>query len=505
MRRTTITIGLLCWSACLLAAGPALDVPIVPDDWKVLHDRWQAAMDELRIPGVAIVAVRDDQIVLLDALGACDPDGKQRVSTRSPFYMASTTKSFTALGVVLLAQDGKMRLDEPVKTYLPRFTLAEPKLAVTITVRDLLSHSYGLNNEIISIAEAYSGNITDDRFYRLLADVEPKGTFAYSNLHYTLAGRVIKSVSGQSWKDFLEDRVFRPLNMRDSTAYASRLYANPLAAWPIVETKGLVWELSPRIKNDVVMHAAGGIGASVADLGAWLRFQFTGNSADGIALVSPELLREYHTQQVESSRDGDNGPPGLKATGYALGWFSGTFGERPFLWHGGGYLGTSTLVSFFPQDKVGVAVVMNESAPNAGFVEVVASDVYGKLLGGPTLDLLPKLRESCAEWRKRQRENSEFAWEPPTTQNGLSREIERYVGIYENDDWGSLHVSNRDGQMALRLGGLELRCHALGKDCVKVELLGDDMQAQFRSTADGKIDGIVTSTPAGDVVFRKQP
>jgi CubicO group peptidase (beta-lactamase class C family) len=146
---------------------------IVPAAWKPLHDRWQAVAEQLRIPGFAVIAVKGDQIVLLDAIGVCDPSGKQPVTPRSPFYLASVTKSFTALGIAILVDEGKVKLDEPVRTYLPRFTLADEDLAKKITVRDLLCHRYGLNSEPITIAEAYLGNITDERYYRLLAAVKP--------------------------------------------------------------------------------------------------------------------------------------------------------------------------------------------------------------------------------------------------------------------------------------------------------------------------------------------
>src|SRR3954454_15891150 len=74
---------------------------LVPSDWQDLHDRWQHALEELKVPGLAIVVVKGDRVVLLHAIGTCDPDAKQRVTPRSPFYMASVTKSFTALGIAI--------------------------------------------------------------------------------------------------------------------------------------------------------------------------------------------------------------------------------------------------------------------------------------------------------------------------------------------------------------------------------------------------------------------
>ncbi len=475
---------------------------LVPSDWQPLHDRWQAAMKALNIPGLAVVAVKGDEVVLLDALGVCDPAGKQHVTPRSPFYLASVTKSFTALGVAILVDEGKVKLDEPVQTYLPRFTLADADAAAKITVRDLLAHRPGISSSPITLSEAYFGNITEDRYYRALALVESPGHYEYTNLHYTLAGRIIQAVTGKSWKDFLAERVFAPLAMRDATCYASRLYANPLAAWPIVDRNG-AWQLAPLVKNDAVMHAAGGMGASATDLGNWLRFHITGKTPKGQNLISPELLREMHTQQATDPEPGD-GPPGLVSEGYSLGWFTGKYAGRPILWHGGGYVGTATHVSFFPEEGVGVAVLINQSAPNSGFPLVVAADVYGKLLELETPDLLPEMRAESAQIRERIEKRKELEWTPPGTAGGLSQAVEKYAGTFENPIWGEMTVTLDDGRLALGVGDHAMRCHSLGEDSLRIEILpGDATTGKFQVGEDGTVDAVIVVTPMGRVEFRR--
>ena len=507
MRRISFAAILLTTSCFALirpvpAAAADAGKTLVPADWKSLHERWQNAVDELNVPGLAIVAVEGDEVVLLDAIGHCDAQRKQPVAVRSPFYLASVTKSFTALGIALLVEQGKVKLDEPVQTYLPRFTLADPKLAETITVRDLLAHRQGLDSDPIGMAEAYFGNINDDRYYMLLGAVEPLGKFRYTNLHYTLAGRIIEAVSGQPWKDFLEQRVFRPIGMPDATCYASRLYANPLAAWPIVERDGELLR-AQLVKNDQVMHAAGGMGASAADLGNWLRFQLTGKTPDGRQLVSPELLEQIHTRQVTDDRPG-HPLPGFSRDGYALGWFTGSFRDHPMLEHGGGYVGTSTLVSFLPDDNIGVAVLVNESVPNVGLTQMVTDDVYSKLLGLSPQDLLAEVRQISERLRKRAAERVELTWEPPRVDNGLTQPIKAYVGTYRHPAWGDVVVTNSDEALRLKIGTLELRCHALGKDSLRIEISpGDVVEGRFETDDQGAVTRMVVETPDGDAEFRK--
>jgi CubicO group peptidase (beta-lactamase class C family) len=475
------------------------DVPIVPAEWQPLHDRWQAAMRELNAPGLAVVAVRGREVVLLDALGVCDPDGKQNVVPRSPFYLASVTKSFTALGIAVLVEEGKVKLDDPVRTYLPRFTLHDQELAAKLTVRDLLSHRYGLDSPYISRAEAYLGNINDDRYYHLLAAVRPLGKFAYSNLHFTLAGRVIEAVSGKRWQDFLAERVFAPLEMRDSTCYASQLFANPLAARPIVERDGR-WLLSPVIKTDSVMHAAGGMGSSAVDLANWLRFQLTGYTPDGRRLISKELLAEVHTRWADDpERDS---LPGVKSEGYSLGWFTGRLNDHPVLWHGGGYVGTTTLVAFLPQDNVGLAVLMNESSPSGMLTMAVAQEVAAKLLGTTAPDMLPEVRAGAERSRQRMKSAPQRDWNPPTAASGLVHPLANYPGTYANRAWGEMIVTAESDALRFQIGTAQLRCHALGEDRYELEIPPNEVtKGRFKSNEAGQVQTLTIKTPLGDAEF----
>ncbi len=501
----TAVLSAICFFLCpiaIAATETASDGTRVPADWQELHVRWQTIMQELKVPGMAVVVVQGNDVVLLDALGVCDPAGKQRVTPRSPFYLASVTKSFTALGVAILVDEGKVKLDEPVKTYLPRFTLADEDAAAKVTVRDLLAHRLGIDSGPIGLAEAYLGNITEDRYYRLLTLVEPENEFRYTNLHYTLAGRIITSVTGQKWQDFLAQRVFAPLKMVDSTCYASKLYANPLVAWPIVERAGH-WQVAPLVKGDSVMHAAGGMGASAADLGNWLRFHITGKTPDGKQLISQKLLDEVHKRQV-IDKEASSDVPGYVRNGYSLGWFTGSFHDHPLREHGGGYIGTSTIVSFLGDDQIGVAVLVNESSPNPVFTQLVSMDVYGKLLGLTVDDQLPRMRKLATRLRERQAGVVELDWAPPSTANGLEQPLTAYTGEYENPFWGEASIAMDDGKLTFRVGELPLRWHALDGQRFRLEIPPSDVtEGEFQTSADGDVTGFTVVTPEGKAEFRR--
>jgi CubicO group peptidase (beta-lactamase class C family) len=376
---TTVLLYGATWSATFTAADspPQVDrrpaaTPIVPDDWKPLRDRWIAAVDELPIPALAACAVKDGNVVLLDAIGYRDPTTRSPVTVDSPFYIASSTKSFTAMAVAILVDEGKVRLDDPVKKYLPRFEVADRSLTESMTIRDLLAHRQGIDSGPIATCEAYTGLIDDDRYYRLLARVKPSPRFRYSNLNFTLAGRVIEAVSGQTWKEFIADRILEPSGMRHSYCQASSLYADPGAVLPMAYAGGK-WSLTKTLKVDATMHAAGGIGASAADLARWLTLNLNAGSIDAHRVVSEQLAHEMRTRQIKvaSSIEPANY---FKDDSYGLGWFLGKYRDQDVVYHFGGYVGARCHISFIPDKGVGVAVLTNTSGPMAGFADVVAAD-----------------------------------------------------------------------------------------------------------------------------------
>jgi CubicO group peptidase (beta-lactamase class C family) len=154
-----------------------------------LRERWTEAMRALRVPGLAVVVVRGDEVTHLDALGVRDPAGPKPVTPDTYFYIASCTKPYVAAAAVRLAEAGKLDLDAPVQRYLPRFQLADADAAQKLTVRDLLTHRPGLNTFPVVFLDAFTGEITEDRYYHFLKLARPGGQVAYSNIHFTLAGR----------------------------------------------------------------------------------------------------------------------------------------------------------------------------------------------------------------------------------------------------------------------------------------------------------------------------
>lgn len=423
-----------------------------------LEPRWTRAMRQLRVPGMAVAVVRGGRVLYRQCFGIRDLGENKPVTPDTAFYIASCTKSFVATAIAMLAEQKKLDLDAPVKSYLPRFRIADPELSQKLTVRDLLCHRYGLHSGPIVFLDAYSGEITEDRFYGFLAQVEPADTPRYSNLHFTLAGRVIAQVTGYTWRDFLEECIFRPAGMQQATGYADGMYARDDVAIPLLP-RGESFVRSPVRKTDRTMHAAGGLGMSIRDLERWLLLNLGGGKVGGTRIIGAKALAELHRQHAAAATS--TGRIGVR-DGFGLGWFTGKYRGRRWVQHGGGYVGAAAHVSFLPDEGIGVALLANTNGSGHALIECVSIDIYDHLLGIDGEDLLPDFARQSERFVAR-------LWERPRAQNParagtLTLPAAHYTGIYRNPDWGTVLIQLADGNLVGRIGGLEAELFARGKD-----------------------------------------
>lgn len=492
-RITWWLIGFHVWFACstLVAEGPRLDQSPFAD----MEPRWKEAMASLDVPGVSMVVVKGDEVIMLDGWGVADPRTGKTVDPDTMFYIASCTKPYTATGVAILQDESKLKFDDAVEKHLPRFELSDAELTSRVTIADLASHRYGINSSAIVFNDAFSGEITEELYYRLLPTASIANRVAYSNVHFTLLGRVIESASGKSWRHYLEEKLFLPAGMTRTTGYASRMYGDSNTAAPLVRQKG-AWAISPVIKSDNTMHAAGGMGTTARDLGQWMRLNLNGGRVDGMQIVSEAAMKALH------QRHSDAPPRGtlIKLDGFGLAWMLGNYRGKPVLAHGGGYLAAAAYITMLPEDGIGVAVLVNSSVPGASIIEIMTSDVLDRLLGTPAeKDLLPsagkKARQLIAA--RKERESTAIA----VTADRLVLPIESYAGTYRNADWGTIILTVQDGRLNGRAGEFPLHFNSRGKDEVEARAYpGDDGHNGAFEVIDSKVAAFSFSPTGGESV-----
>jgi CubicO group peptidase (beta-lactamase class C family) len=414
------------------------------------------------------------------------------VDDETMFYIASSTKPLLAAAVLKLADEHRIDLNAPVKKYLPRFTLADPAEAETITVGDLLSHGRGLNEFVITIGEAFTGEMDDDKFYRLLKTVHAKGHFSYSNLHYTLLGRVIESVTGESWKAYIQSAIFEPLGMRHTTTSATRWLADADHACPLEYWNGSLQE-SLAVKTDLTMHAAGGIASTAPDLARFLQMEMSGGVLNNKRILSAKLVHE--SQKAHATTDANYFTYHRSAYGY--GWYIGEYRGETLLHHFGGFDGAHAHLSWLPSQQIGVVVLENFDGPATDFAELVANSVYDSVLHV----------DSEQEWKKFQSEVAETGQKaknhPGLLTGQLGQRVSTVAGTYLNKDWGTLVLAHDGDHVTARMGEypLHLSTNTDGAPIAMIE--GRWFEIAFSGT-DGKITSVDLHSGHMDLMFERQ-
>jgi len=207
---------------CLLVIGQGAFLSGVPSinvamDYQALDSYLAGQIRSNRIPGAALAVVQGGQVVHTQGYG--EATAGRPMTPTTPMFIGSVSKSFTAVAVMQLVEQGRVSLDAPVQQYLPYFTLRNPQQASKITVRHLLNQTSGLAPASLP-NDALSEDASLRQAVDLLADAtlvaEPGSAFLYCNHNYTLLGLLVETVSGESYGDYIQNHIFTPLGMEQS-------------------------------------------------------------------------------------------------------------------------------------------------------------------------------------------------------------------------------------------------------------------------------------------------
>lgn len=458
-RHITATVGLT-----IAFAGSANAQPVHP----ALNRFVRAIVDQAAPLAVSVVVVRGDSIVHLAGYGMRDRARSLPVTPLSSFYIASSTKSFTALTAALLAARGVVDLDAPISRYAPEFRLPAPMDAERVTLRVLLSHRGGFESNPLSFRTAYTGDLPPDSLLPVLSrSARPVDTvFAYTNTAFIVAARVLERATGTSWQELVAREVLNPLGLRRTTAV-------PTAArgWELVEGYGPgpggFSVVAP--KSDQTMHAAGGMLMSAEDAGTWLRAQLTRGRSSGRQRLPAAVIASTHRKLATYSATEDD----VRRFGYALGWQLGILDGDTLYHHLGNYPGAFAHVSFMPSRGIGVAVFTNSDMPAFGAVSgTIARRAYDLLLDRNRDSIYAAFADSIGPRRNRMAAifTNDFrrrAERPRAPTRGWAA----FAGQYEAGDMGTLRiVALGDSGAELRYGQIRERLEVLSGDTLRVDV-----------------------------------
>jgi len=315
------------------------------------------------IPGASVIVIRDGHVILRRGYGMADLERHVAARPETDYRLASVSKQFTAMAIMLLARDGKIRFDQPIREILPEL----PAAAQGVTVRHLLNHTSGLPDYEDLIPDTQTVQVSDRDVLALLARKDtlyfPAGsTYRYSNSGYVLLGIIVERVSHLTFAEFLRTRIFARLGMTASVAHIEGADTVPHRAF------GYSPAAAGFTPNDQSVTSAtlgdGGIYTNVDDLVRWDQALY------GETLVDTATMRLATT------------PPTLPAgaeTQYGFGWFVDTYRNERRWRHTGETSGFRNAIQRFPDRRFTVIVLTNRSS---GEPAVIAERIADALLFG---------------------------------------------------------------------------------------------------------------------------
>jgi CubicO group peptidase (beta-lactamase class C family) len=399
-------------------------------------------MSRDQIPGVAVGVVERGQLVFARGFGDRDLEHHLPMTPDTLFPLGSASKAFTATAIALLADEGRIALDAPVRAYLPDFSLEDPVASATLTTRDLLTHKSGLPRHDFFW---YQAPFSRDELYRRLRFLEPSGPsrtrWRYNSLMFVVAGRIVEKISGESWESFVHARILCPLSMRRTLLSAEAMEADSDHASPYAIHDGRVQKI-PMLKRLHAIAPAGAVQSTVRDLARWLTFHATRSPA----LLGQGTWRELHRPQAEMPAPDQ---PEVKDVYYALGWIHESYRGHPLVVHNGAIDGFTVHLGFLPETGQGLIVLMNRDSATEALM-ALAYSAYDRLLGLEPLDWEARIKEKPTPLR----EVRDVALDFP---------IETVVGRYEHPAYGQLTIRAEGHQLAMQFRTLRFTLVYQGK------------------------------------------
>jgi CubicO group peptidase (beta-lactamase class C family) len=413
------------------------------------------AVNASGVPGVAVAVVKDDAVLFARGYGRRALDSAMAVTEQTMFEIGSLTKAFTATAVAMLVDEGRLHWDDPLTRYLPDLQFPDPYVTRAMTLRDVLMHRSGLDVPLLSDL----GCSRTEGLRRLRYPEQGtafRNKYMYQNINYILAGEVVAAVSGQSWEQFVQERIFIPLGMSDTLPSQKTLPPGANVATAHAPIGGTMQAIP--LSDLDADAAAGAMLSSAADMAQWLRLHLNRGMHNQLQLLSPERVREMHKLQIIFPED--NSAQGSlyalahepRYAGYGFGWRVREYLGRSLVAHVGGTYGMSTSAAMIPEERLGVVVLANADVgqwhlwwPNALVLRVL--DSY---LGAPS-------RDWNAEYRTLARERQAAAEAAPTIEatqvqaTTPSLPLLAYAGVYENGLYGAAQVVHSDGQLSLHI------------------------------------------------------
>lgn len=482
-----------CITAMLLLVLCSTSVPADIDS-KELSGFIEHGMELWQVPGMSVAVVSSDEILYQQSFGESAIEDGQKVDEHTLFAIASTTKAMVVSGILMLVDEKKLKLDDPIVKYIPELHFSDPMLTEQLMVRDLLAHRTGLpSTDFWSFFQKMPVDEQVRRLEFIAAEAPVRTRLIYQNTMFELAGLLIERLSGQRWDQFLKQRLWQPIGMNETFGARgeiddSLVYVMPyhvrgnelvLAKWDILED---------------LPEAAGSVWSSIHDMSLWAQFLLReGVTADGKRLISEAGFAEmFKPHQLASPEDFY---PTVMLTqpnwrSYGLAWFQQDFQGRKIDFHTGSLSGLIAIIGLDRAANRAVVVLGNRD--HAEMRHAVLWEVMDNSPPDERRDWNREIFELYASLSKQRDEQWAETESEHLQGTTTSLAQDQYIGVYESPGFGTMKIENSDGVWTLKTKAVDFDMSHWHLDTFLVEYEDWGLRefAEFRIGPDGSISSI---------------
>lgn len=471
-----------------------------------LNDVINSAMHRMNVPGAQVAIVKDGEVIYTKAFGYADVEKKVQMTTEHMLPIGSASKSFTAAAAVMLADEEKWNLDEPLKTYMPEFELYDTTASAQATARDLMCHRTGVPRHDLmwyNWNDLKREDLVKNRMKYLKNNIPFRSGFQYSNQMYAVVGYLIEKISGTTWEEFVEEKIFKPLSIENYSfciPYPDESHKYTKLYTP--DEKGVNKENIP-LKIGA-LGPAGSINMSIGEFIKWTAFQMNGGKVGNDVLISENNWKELYKPNIPyqilpfefTERT---------SIGYALGWTVDIFRGHKVVDHGGNVNGGSALMSFMPEENLGIAVLTN--ANSNMFVYALSMEIYDRYLGFQgEKDWFESFQGNMDALLFAMKEQLNAIYSTKIDEKPYSHELEEYTGTYSNQGYGEVEIMIENSLLQMKYHDNEMEVKHLHYDIFTFELFGGPHPVSFFTGVDGKVASLCIpfELTVDPIIFKKK-
>jgi len=470
----------------------------------------EQTLKDWNTPGVGVGVVVGDKLVFAKGYGYRDYEKKVPFTAKTLQPIASNSKLFTAVAAGMLVEEGKLTWDKPIKQSVPEIEFYNDQLNSNVTLRDMLSHRTGVTrHDLIWFKSPFTRKELFDRLKYLEPQEPMRETFLYNNLMFAAVGQIIEIKSGKKWEDFVRERIFTPLGMGTTCYTIADMLKQPDFGVPFREKRDS-FELYkiPYYEDTEGVAPAGAIISNIDELSHWLMALMNQGKYNGKQVLPANVLKATLQPAIALPNAAGEalGYWEILNSAYGMGRQTASYRGKLLTFHGGDLPGFHSQISFMPNDKIGV-IVLVQTDHSAPLYNIISYNVYERLLG---MDQTPwsqrQLQQRLAN-KKAATESRTKAGADRVPNTKPSHALGDYVAEYENPAYGILKIGQQGDQLQFGFHDFHFPMSHFHYDRFDTP---DDEQygkfsVNFRTNPQGDVDQAVISLDQAEVVFTRKP